>query len=89
MQSRIWLEEPEHDNPFAARASYCHGYDVYGEMLGRAGAYRPIAEPNRNTALVGAIVMEDLDFIVDPGAQRIYPRDPERIIAEVGDVEML
>jgi citrate synthase len=36
MQSRIWLEEPEPDNPFTARASYCHGYDVYGEMLGRA-----------------------------------------------------
>src|SRR5690242_8530481 len=37
MQSRIWLEEPEPDNPFAARAAYCHGYDVYGEMLGRSG----------------------------------------------------
>lgn len=36
LQSRIWLEEPEPDNPFAARAAYCHGYDVYGEMLGRA-----------------------------------------------------
>jgi len=37
MQSRIWLEEPEADNPFAARAAYCHGYDVYGDVLGRAG----------------------------------------------------
>jgi citrate synthase len=37
MQSRIWLEEPEADNPFATRAAYCHGYDVYGEMLGRSG----------------------------------------------------
>src|SRR6476659_8540911 len=36
VQSRIWLEEPEPDNPFAARAAFCHGYDVYGEMLGRA-----------------------------------------------------
>jgi citrate synthase len=36
MQSRIWLEEPEPDNPFAARAAYCHGYDVYVEMIGRA-----------------------------------------------------
>jgi hypothetical protein len=24
------------DNDFAARAAYCHGYDVYGEMLGNA-----------------------------------------------------
>jgi citrate synthase len=37
MQSRIWLEEPEPSNAFACRAAYCHGYDVYGEMLGNAG----------------------------------------------------
>lgn len=37
MQSGIWLEEPEPDNAFACRAAYCHGYDVYGEMLGNAG----------------------------------------------------
>src|SRR5688572_19551857 len=37
LESRIWREEPEADNPFAARAAFCHGYDVYGEMLGRAG----------------------------------------------------
>ncbi len=34
IRTRIWREEPEADNPFAARAAYCHGYDVYGEMLG-------------------------------------------------------
>ena len=37
MQSRIWLEEPEPNNAFAARAAFCHGYDVYGAMLGNAG----------------------------------------------------
>lgn len=36
IRSRIWREEPEPDNPFAARAAYCRGYDVYGEMLGNA-----------------------------------------------------
>ena len=36
VRTRIWLEEPEADNPFASRAAYCHGYDVFGEMLGRA-----------------------------------------------------
>lgn len=36
IRTRIWREEAEADNPFAARAAYCHGYDVYGEMLGRA-----------------------------------------------------
>jgi len=37
MQSHIWLEEPEPNNAFACRAAFCHGYDVYGEMLGNAG----------------------------------------------------
>lgn len=36
IRSRIWREEPEPDNPFAARAAYVRGYDVYGEMLGHA-----------------------------------------------------
>jgi citrate synthase len=36
IRTRIWNEEPESDNPFAARAAYCAGYDVYGEMLGNA-----------------------------------------------------
>jgi len=37
LHTRIWQEEPEADNPFASRAAYCHGYDVYGQMLGQAG----------------------------------------------------
>ena len=36
IHTRIWREEPEPDNPFATRTAYCHGYDVYGDMLGRA-----------------------------------------------------
>lgn len=36
IRTRIWQEEPEPDNPFATRSAYCHGYDVYGEMLGNA-----------------------------------------------------
>jgi citrate synthase len=36
IRTRIWREEPEPDNPFATRAAYCRGYDVYGEMLGQA-----------------------------------------------------
>lgn len=37
IRTRIWREEAEPDNPFATRAALCHGYDVYGEMLGQAG----------------------------------------------------
>ncbi len=36
IRTRIWEEEPEPDNPFATRIARCHGYDVYGEMLGKA-----------------------------------------------------
>lgn len=36
VHTRIWLEEPEEDNPFAVRAAFCHGYDVYGDMLPQA-----------------------------------------------------
>lgn len=36
IRTRIWQEEPEPDNPFAARAAYCRGYDVFGQMLGKA-----------------------------------------------------
>ena len=40
-------------------------------------------EPDRTTALVGAIVLEDLDLLVDCSKQRIYPRDAEGIVAEI------
>lgn len=32
----IWQEQAEPDNPFAAALCRCHGYDVYGQLLGRA-----------------------------------------------------
>jgi len=35
--SNFWLEEPEESNPFAAKACYCHGYDVYGQVIAKAG----------------------------------------------------
>jgi citrate synthase len=36
VHTRIWQEDPEPDNAFATRTARCHGYDVYGEMVGRA-----------------------------------------------------
>lgn len=36
INTRIWHEEPEPDNPFATRAAYCRGYDVFGQMVGKA-----------------------------------------------------
>jgi citrate synthase len=36
IHTRIWREEAEPDNPFAAAVCRCHGYDVYGDLLGKA-----------------------------------------------------
>ncbi|MBI2732185.1 MAG: citryl-CoA lyase [Aquabacterium sp.] len=36
LHTRIWHEQAEPDNPFATRVARCHGYDVYGQMLGKA-----------------------------------------------------
>ncbi|WP_290642821.1 citryl-CoA lyase [Aquabacterium sp.] len=36
IHTRIWQETPEDNDPFATRTAYCHGYDVYGQMLGHA-----------------------------------------------------
>ena len=36
IHTRIWQEEAEPDNAFAAASCHCHGYDVYGELLGNA-----------------------------------------------------
>lgn len=35
-QSNIWLDEAQPDDPFTAQASYCHGYDVFGQLLQKA-----------------------------------------------------
>lgn len=37
ISTQIWDEDAEPDNPFAAARCRCHGYDVYGDMLGQAG----------------------------------------------------
>ncbi|MDP2786144.1 MAG: hypothetical protein Q8O38_16360 [Sulfurimicrobium sp.] len=36
IHTRIWQEEAEPDNAFAAASCYCHGYDVYGDLLAHA-----------------------------------------------------
>lgn len=50
---------------------------------GRDSVFNAIVEPNRESILIGAIVLEDLDFLVDCIGQRLVPRDPKHIISEV------
>ena len=49
---------------------------VFVQLLGRDGVFTAISEPKRETALIGAIVFEDLDLLVDCVDQRLIPRDP-------------
>jgi predicted aspartyl protease len=57
--------------------------NVSVELLGRQGVFTAVVEPGRSDALIGAIVMEDLDFLVDCATQTLQPRDPDTIISEV------
>ena len=36
IRTRIWQEEAEPDNAFAAASCHCHGYNVYGDLLKQA-----------------------------------------------------
>jgi predicted aspartyl protease len=52
-------------------------------IQGRSGVFSAVVEPGRSDALVGAIVLEELDFLPDCTAQKLVPRDPKGIIAEI------
>ena len=56
---------------------------VHVQLLGREGVYTAVVEPKRRSALIGAIVLEDLDFLVDCTHQRLLPRDPRFIVSEI------
>jgi predicted aspartyl protease len=53
------------------------------ELLGRRGVFRAIVEPKREDVLIGAIVLEDLDLLVDCVTQTVQPRDPRQFTAEI------
>lgn len=55
---------------------------VHVTLLGRQSVFKALVEPDRKDALIGAIVMEDLDFLVDCTNQKLYPRDPDMIVSE-------
>jgi predicted aspartyl protease len=57
--------------------------DVWLELCGRSSNFSAIVEPDRHDALIGAIVLEELDLIVDCTRNEVRPRDPDRIISEI------
>ncbi len=56
---------------------------VFVKLLGRDDVFSAIVEPKRGTALIGAVVLEVLDLLVDCAAQRVVPRDPRGAIYEI------
>ena len=56
---------------------------VFAQLLGRHGTFTAVVEPKRDTALIGAIVLEDLDLLVDCKNQRLVPRDPRGPLSEI------
>jgi clan AA aspartic protease (TIGR02281 family) len=57
--------------------------DVRLLVQGRDGIYTAVVEPRRDSVLLGAIVLEDLDFLVDCTKLRLVPRDPDHIVSEI------
>ena len=55
------------------------------KIKGRAGEFNVLEEPEGAQPLVGQIVLEQLDLIVDPSARKVIPnpRSPEMPMVEV------
>jgi predicted aspartyl protease len=53
------------------------------KLQGRQATFDAIIEPKRKNALIGAIVLERLDLLVDCQHQRLIPRDPRGPIYEI------
>ena len=61
-------------------------YGVAVEICERKGVFDAVVEPQKEYGLLGAIVMEELDLIVEPRELKIYPnpRSPDMPMAEIG-----
>jgi predicted aspartyl protease len=65
------------------RAQRREATGVYLKLLGRETTLPALIEPNRHDALIGAIVLEALDLLVDCKTQQVVPRDPSGPIYEI------
>lgn len=84
ISTRIWHEEAEPDNSFAARKALCRGYDVFGQMVGRSSwveilclLFRDELPPHDAIDLLEALAVA----LANPG-----PRDPSVHAAMCGGV---
>jgi predicted aspartyl protease len=74
-----------------AKVTYADGHsqtrpvvkNVWLRLCDRDSVFSAVIEPNRKTALIGAIVMEALDLVVDCVTQQLHPRDPKMMLTEI------
>lgn len=57
--------------------------DAQLEIVGRSSVFTAVVEPGRDDALIGAIVLEELDLLPDCTQGALVPRDPRGIFAEI------
>jgi predicted aspartyl protease len=57
--------------------------NVWLQLLGRDGVFSAVIEPDRSDALIGAIVLEELDLLVDCTTQTLRRREPDSILTEI------
>jgi predicted aspartyl protease len=57
--------------------------NVWLRLCDRDSVFSAVIEPTRDTALIGAIVLEELDLVVDCVTQTLQPRDPNVILTEI------
>jgi predicted aspartyl protease len=84
--SLLGLEES-----WRAKVTYADGHTqqrpvvkhVWLRLCDRDSVFSAVVEPNRKTALIGAIVMEALDLVVDCVTQQVHPRDPKMMLTEI------
>jgi hypothetical protein len=57
--------------------------DVQVKIQGLSSIFTAVVEPGRADALIGAIVLEELDLVPDCTRQALLPRDPCGLITEI------
>jgi predicted aspartyl protease len=65
------------------RATRREAKGVSVTLAGREDTFSAVVEPKRTDALIGAIVLEALDLLVDCKNQRVVPRDPDGAFYEI------
>jgi predicted aspartyl protease len=57
--------------------------EVHVQLQGRDGVFTAVVERKLKSALIGDIVLEDLDFVADSTIQQLVPRDPRYVVNEL------